>query len=124
MLPGGVRPASLPCRLERQAKPTPVLWQAAAAQRGAARCGRRRQDRSFSCCINQLDSAELVGKAHQQWLPLPCWRRRDARGDASSQWTLPWREADSNYLSAREWVLCGFVEPSPLSIPRKLLVFC
>src|SRR5215813_7268184 len=62
MLPGSVRPASLPCRLERRATPTPVLWRAAAARRGAARCGPRRRDRSFSCCINQLDSAEHVIK--------------------------------------------------------------
>src|ERR1700719_1174636 len=52
MLPGSVRPASLPCRLERQAKPTPVLWRAAAARRGGARCGARRRGRALSSCIN------------------------------------------------------------------------
>src|SRR6202022_4714169 len=66
MKPGSVRPASLPCRLERQGKPRPVLWQATAARREAARCGRRRRDRSFSCRTNQLDSAELVIKMERR----------------------------------------------------------
>src|ERR1700760_4404607 len=82
MLPGSVRPASLPCRLERQATPTPVLWRAAAARRGAARCGPRRRGRSFSCGINQLDSAELVIKMQRRRLDSDVgnggWMRREA----------------------------------------------
>src|SRR5258706_7567198 len=85
MLPGSVRPASFPCRLERQAKPTPVLWRAAAARRGAARCGPRRRDRSFSCCINQLDSAELVIKMQRRRLDSDVgnggWMRREASAE-------------------------------------------
>src|SRR6201986_5002118 len=85
MLPGSARPASLPCPLERKAKPIPVLWQAAAARRGAARGGRRRQDRSFSCCINQLDSAELVIKMQRGRLDSDVgnggWMRREASAE-------------------------------------------
>src|ERR1700752_3920545 len=68
MLPGSVRPASLPCRLERQGKPRPALRRAASARREAARCGRRRRDRSFSYRTNQLDSAELVIKMQRRHL--------------------------------------------------------
>src|SRR5262245_15369905 len=85
MLPGSVRPASLPCRLERRATPTPVLWRAAAARRGAARCGPRRRDRSFSCGINQLDSAELVIKMQRRRLDIDVgnggWMRREASAE-------------------------------------------
>src|ERR1700749_2441249 len=85
MLPGSARPASLPCPLERQAKPIPVLWQGAAARRGAARCGRRHRDRSFSCCINQLDSAELVIKMQRRRLDSDVgnggWMRREAAAE-------------------------------------------
>src|SRR5207237_10828734 len=66
MLPGHVRPASLPCRLEPRAKPTPALWRAAAARREAARYEQRRRDRSFSCRTNQLDGAELVIKIQRR----------------------------------------------------------
>src|SRR5262249_56833882 len=68
MQPGSARPASLPCRLERQAKPRPVLSRATAAQREAARCGQRRRDRSFSYRTDQLDSAELVIKMERRHL--------------------------------------------------------
>src|ERR1700757_1600178 len=60
MLSGNGRLASLPCRLEPRAKPTPALWQAAATRREAARYEQRRRDRSFSCRTSQLDGAELV----------------------------------------------------------------
>src|SRR5271165_1801445 len=76
------RPASLPCRLERQGKPRPVLWRATAARRAAARCGQRRRDRSFSCRTNQLDSAELVIKL----------QRRHLDGDVGNGGWM-WREA-------------------------------
>src|SRR2546423_12473410 len=68
MQPGSVRPASLPYRLERQAKSRPVLWRATAARREVARCGQRRRDRSFSYRTDQLDSAELVIKMERRHL--------------------------------------------------------
>src|SRR5215467_4405420 len=85
MLPGSVRPASLPCRLERQAKPTPVSWRAAAARREAARCGPRRRDRSFSCCINQPDSAELVIKMQRSRLDSDVGNGSRMRREASAE---------------------------------------
>ena len=66
--PGNVRPANFPCRLERQAKPTPALWPAAAARRGATRCGPRRRDRLFSRRTNQLDGAQLIIKMERRHL--------------------------------------------------------
>src|SRR5438067_9969861 len=68
MRPGSVLPASLPCRPGPQAKPRPVSRRAGATRREAARCGRRRRDRSFSCHTNQLDGAELVIKMQRRHL--------------------------------------------------------
>ena len=69
---------------ERRGKPTPALWPAAAARRGATRCGQRRRDRSFSCRTNQLDSAELVIKM----------QRRHLDGDVGNS-GRKWREASA-----------------------------
>jgi hypothetical protein len=81
-MPGSVLPASLPCRPGRQAKPRPVSWRAGATRREAARCERRRRDRSFSCHTNQLDGAELVIKMHRRHLDGDVgnggWMRREA----------------------------------------------
>src|SRR2546423_7415878 len=68
MQPGSVRPASLPYRLERQAKSRPVLWRATAARREVARCGQRRRGRSFSYRTHQLGSAGLVIKMERRHL--------------------------------------------------------
>src|SRR3984893_8210990 len=82
MQPGSVRPASLPYRLERQAKPRPVLWRATAARREVARCGERRRDRSFAYRTDCLDSAELVIKMERPHLDGEVgnggWIRREA----------------------------------------------
>src|SRR2546430_16419733 len=84
MQPGSVRPASLPYRLERQAKSRPVLWRATAARREVARCGQRRRDRSFSYRTDQLDSAELVIKMERRHLDGDVgnggWVRRERPG--------------------------------------------
>src|SRR5882724_5504460 len=90
MQPGSVRPASLPYRLERPAKPRPVLWRATAARREVARCGRRRRDRSSSCRTNQLDSAELVikmqGRHFDGDLGNGGWIRREASAELIEIW--------------------------------------
>src|SRR5256714_12336032 len=82
MQPGSVRPASLPYRLERQAKSRPVLGRETAARREVARCGQRRRDRSFSYRTDQLDSAELARKMERRHLDGDVgnggWIRREA----------------------------------------------